>query len=154
MDMATPVSGLNLAMDFDQLSIDMMIPHHESIITLAHVAEPWIQDERLRAVIENIVASQVAEIAELRDYRARWYGSADPLPMDEQTMMQLMLGMTTQMDAMMSQMDEATLVAMFCAASEADLAFIDLVIPHHQSAIDVSELALQQATHVEIRAFA
>ena len=41
-----------------------------------------------------------------------------------------------------------------CAADDPDLAFIDLVIPHHQSAIVASEVALDRATHEEIRALA
>jgi len=58
------------------------------------------------------------------------------------------------MDAMMAQMDAATQVATFCAAADPDLAFIDLTIPHHQSAIQASAVALSQPTHAEIRAFA
>ena len=56
--------------------------------------------------------------------------------------------------AMMAQMDPAAEVASFCAAEDPDLAFIDLTIPHHRSAIEMSEAALDQATRDEIRAFA
>jgi len=54
----------------------------------------------------------------------------------------------------MGQMDAATQVTSFCSASDPDLAFIDLVIPHHESAIAASETALDQATHHRIRDFA
>ncbi len=103
---------------------------------------------------ENIIASQVQEMAELQAYRVEFYGAGDPLPMDEQSMMQLMPGMTSSMDDTMALMNPETLVATFCNASDFDLAFIDLVLPHHQSAVDASEVALDQATHVEIRDFA
>jgi len=152
-DMAgTPMAGT--AMEFDQSYIDMMIPHHASIVALAQVALPRLQDERLVAIAETIVATQTAEIAELRGYRERFYGSAEPMPMDAAAMMQMMPNLTMPMDAMMAQMDAATQVATFCAAGDAELAFIDLTIPHHQSAIAASEAALQQATHDEVRAFA
>jgi hypothetical protein len=55
---------------------------------------------------------------------------------------------------MMAQMDAATQVSLFCAAEDADLDFIDLTIPHHQSAIAMAEATVAQATHEEIRAFA
>lgn len=48
-------------------------------------------------------------------------------------------------------MDAEALVVTFCAAPDADAAFIDLTIPHHESAILASEAALGQATHPEIR---
>jgi uncharacterized protein (DUF305 family) len=150
MDMGTPAA----AAEFDQLYIDMMIPHHASIIALSQAALPRLQDERLRTIAENVIATQTAEIDELRGYRELFYGSAEPAPMDEQAMMQMMPGITMPMADMLTQMDASTLVALFCAADDPDLAFIDLVIPHHQSAVVASEVALDRATHEEIRALA
>jgi uncharacterized protein (DUF305 family) len=150
MDMGTPAATA----EFDQLYIDMMIPHHASIIALSQAALPRLQDERLRTIAENVIATQTAEIDELRGYRELFYGSAEPAPMDEQAMMQIMPGITMPMADMMTQMDAWTQVALFCAADDPDLAFIDLVIPHHQSAIVASEVALDRATHEEIRALA
>ncbi len=146
---ATPV-----AVEFDQLYIDMMIPHHESVVSLAEAALPLLTDARLITLAENIVGAQVQEIAELQAYRLEFYGAGDPLPMDEQSMMQLMPGMSTSMDETMALMNADTLVATFCNASDFDLVFIDLVLPHHQSAVDASVAALDQATHDEIRRFA
>ena len=150
MDMATPAASV----EFDQLYIDMMIPHHTSIVALAEAALPRLEDERLRTLAETIIGAQTTEIEELRGYREQFYGNPEPMPMDEQAMMQMLPGMTMPMDAMMAQMDAATQVATFCAAADPDLAFIDLTIPHHQSAIQASAVALSQPTHAEIRAFA
>ena len=55
---------------------------------------------------------------------------------------------------MQLQMDPHTLVAAFCAGEDADLAFIELTIPHHIMAIRASAAALDQATHEEIREIA
>ena len=150
MDMGTPAT----AAEFDQFYIDMMIPHHASIVALSQAALPRLQDDRLVAIAKTIVAAQTTEIDELRDYREQWYGSSEPIPMDEHAMMQLMPDMVMSMDDMMVQMDADTQVALFCAADDPDRVFIDLVIPHHLSAIAVSEAALDQATHDEIGAFA
>ncbi len=161
--MATPMPGMDhggsmgtpaASVEFDQSYIDMMIPHHTSIIALAQAALPRLTDERLITLAEDIINAQTAEIDELRGYREQFYGSPDPMPVDEEAMMRMMGGMSMSMGEMMAQMDADTQVAIFCASADPDLAFIDLTIPHHQSAITASEAALQQATHDEIRSIA
>src|SRR5215218_10163944 len=125
MNMGTPPA----MPEFDQMYIDMMIPHHASIMAMAEAALPRLQDERLRAMAEAIIAAQGPEIEELRGYREQFYGSAEPEPMDDEMMgmmEQMMPGMAMPMDKMMETMDPATQVAMFCTAADPDLAFIDL----------------------------
>lgn len=161
MALGTPAAeaGHDMAgesVEFDQLYIDMMIPHHQGIIALAQTAEEQLTDSRLQGIAEAIITAQQAENEELRGYREQWYGSPDSMPMDA-SMMDLMaeqmLGLG-DMDAMMTQMDPRALVAEFCAADNPDLAFIDLSIPHHEMAITASEAALERATHAEIRTIA
>jgi uncharacterized protein (DUF305 family) len=152
-------SGHDMAgqsVEFDQMYIDMMIPHHASIIALAQAAQDRLGDERLQDIAGNIVSSQQAEIAELRGLREQWYGSPESMPMDEGMMgmlMEMMPGMG-DMASMQRQMDPSALVAAFCVGEDPDLTFIDLTIPHHEMAIMASEAALEQATHDEIRAIA
>ena len=150
----TPTAGMDhMAMEFDQMYIDMMIPHHESIIAMAQAALPRLQDERLREISNAVIETQGAEIAQLREYREAWYGDPNPMPMDEGMMAamdEMMPGMG-DMESMATMMDAEALVAAFCAAENADLAFIDLTIPHHEMAIVSSEAALEQATHPEIQ---
>jgi len=138
--------------EFDQTYIDMMIPHHAGILAMAEAARPRLQDDRLRQIADAIIAAQGPEIDELRGYREQFYGSPEPLPMDPETMAQVTPGLP--MDETMEQMDAVTQVAAFCAAPDPDLAFIDLVIPHHESAIAASETALDRAVHSEIQALA
>ena len=163
---------------FDEAYIDMMIPHHASIIALAEAARGRLTDPRLVQIANDIVSSQQGEIATLRADRAQWYGSPDAMPMSGDVLG--MLGMAGMMgdaggsgmmggdaggSGMMGHagaqepeamvlMDARALVAEFCAAENPDLAFIDLAIPHHQMAITASEAALKEATHEEIRAIA
>ncbi|MFN8662947.1 MAG: DUF305 domain-containing protein [Thermomicrobiales bacterium] len=161
MPMSTPAMGAGHDMagqtvEFDQMYIDMMLPHHASIIALAQAAQDRLTDPRLQAIAENIITSQTAENAELRGYREQWFGSAESMPLDDAmlgTMMQLLPGMG-DMASMQRQMDPQALVAAFCAGVDADQAFIELTIPHHQIAIQASEAALDQATHDEIRTVA
>ena len=156
MDMGSPTAGMAMEMELDQLYIDMMIPHHVSIVALAQAALPRLEDQRLQKIARRIVDAQTAEVEELRGYREDLYGSPEPMPMDAMhmdAMAQAMPGMGS-MDEMAFQMDAGAQVAAICAAEDVDLAFIDLTIPHHEMAIVASETAVDQATHEEIRVFA
>lgn len=158
MMMGTPMAGdgHHMAVEFDQMYIDMMLPHHASIIALAQAAQEGLTDERLQVIAGNIITSQTAENEELRGYREAWYGSNQSMPMDGAMMgmmMEMMPGMG-DMAAMQQQMDPHALVAAFCASEDADMAFIELTIPHHMMAIRASEAALDQATNEELRTVA
>ena len=150
----TPAASMDhMAMESDQMYIDMMIPHHQSIIAMAQAALPRLQDERLREIAQAVIEDQGAEIAQLQEYREAWYGDPNPMPMDDSMMAameQMMPGMGDR-ESMVAMMDAEALVAAFCAAENPDLAFIDLTIPHHEMAIAASETALEQATHPEIQ---
>ncbi len=161
MGMGTPTTGMAMGAmgtpgataEFDQLYIDMMIPHHESIIAMAEAALPRLTDGRLREIAEAILATQEPEIAELRDLRQRFYGSADPATMDGATMAMMDEAMPDMgsMAEMARLMDNSALVSAICAADDPDLAFIDLTIAHHGMAVVGSETALDAAIHPEIR---
>lgn len=145
-----------MAMELDQAYIDMMIPHHASIIAMAEAALPRLTDERLREIAQAVITTQQPEIDELRDLRQRLYGDPNPMPMDAAMMAamdEMMPGMGT-MDEMAFQMDTAAQVAAICAAEDMDLAFIDLTIPHHQMAIVASEAVVAKGSHPEIREIA
>lgn len=154
-DMANPSSSPMAMMDFDLAYIDMMIPHHESVIALAEVAKDELQDDRLVRIAEAIIATQPAEITQLRDLREQWYGSPDPAPMSEE-IMNVSMGMSHGCveQGHMDQMSSEWQLETFAAAEDKDLAFIDQVIPHHQMAVDTSEVALEQAEHEEIKEIA
>jgi uncharacterized protein (DUF305 family) len=158
MDMGSPMAGADqMTMELDQVYIDMMIPHHASIVAIAQAALPRLTDERLQEIAQTIIDTQSAETKELRGYREQFYGDPNPMPMDQgmmTAMMEMIPEMSGGMDAMAFQMDPEAQVAAFCAAENLDLAFIDLTIPHHQSAIESSEPVVDGAVHEEIGEFA
>jgi uncharacterized protein (DUF305 family) len=140
--------------EFDQLYIDMMVPHHEAIIALAEAALPTLTDPRLQEMAVAIIAAQSDENALLLQWRSEWYGSDEPAT-DEASMNAMLEAMPVgTMDDMMQMMDPAALVATFCAADTPDLAFIQLTIPHHQMAVDASVVAVGQAVHPELAEYA
>jgi uncharacterized protein (DUF305 family) len=151
----TPVGASHGSMEgIDLAYIDMMIPHHASIIALSQAAFPLLQDDRLRTMAQGVIDAQTAEIEELKGYRLELYGSADPQPVSDHAMMALMGDSDKPMDAMMTEMDANAQMAAFCAALDPDLAFIELTIPHHESAVLTSEVVVTGAEHPEIRDFA
>ena len=64
------------AKPFDRAFIDMMIPHHEGAITMAKEELAKGENPTLRGLAEDIVAAQEREIAQMREWRKAWYGSA------------------------------------------------------------------------------
>src|SRR5439155_16163093 len=129
------------SLKFDRLYLDMMIPHHQSIIALAQAAQDRLTDPRLKAMAASIIKDQAHQIEELGGYHDMFYGNPNPEPMDQammDMMAQRMPGMG-EMHQMATLMDPQALVAAFCSADNADLAFIDLTIPHHQMAIAASK---------------
>jgi uncharacterized protein (DUF305 family) len=159
MDTGTgsPMAGMDHStMELDQMYIDMMIPHHASIVALSEAALPRLTDARLQEIAQSIVDAQSAEIEELRGYRDQFYGDPNPMAMDAAMMeaMDAMMPGMGSMDEMAFQMDPAAQVAAICGAEDVDLAFIDLVIPHHEMAITASEPVATGAANEEIQAFA
>jgi len=154
MDMGDDMEMDMADVEFDRLYIDMMLPHHGSIIALSQAALPELTDPRLQEMAQNIIEAQTAENAQLTEWRTEWYGSGDPA-MDDASMERMLEAMPVgTMDEMMREMDAAYQVTTFCAADDPDLAFIEQTIPHHQMAIDASEVAVEEAVHPELSALA
>ena len=158
MGMGTPAGGMMMDnVEFDQLYIDMMIAHHGGIIALAQAALPRLTEPRLTEIAQNIIDAQSAEITELREYRQEFYGDPEPMPMGDQTAMDMMTQAMPAMgstEEMLFQMDAQAQVNAFCASDNPDLTFIDMVIPHHEMAIASSQIALEKAGRQEIKDFA
>ncbi len=47
MDMGSPMAGMEMAVEFDQMYIDMMLPHHASIVAMAQAALPRQMAEQM-----------------------------------------------------------------------------------------------------------
>ncbi len=142
------------AATFDQQFIDMAIPHHATIVSAAGAALIRVEDPELRAVTVDIILDQAVEVDKLRDLRMRLSGSSLPTPID-MTMMSAMPGMADIDPAGLAlQMDPAAFTAEVCNAPEADLTFIDLTIAHHQVAVMMAQVAMEQATDPDLQALA
>jgi uncharacterized protein (DUF305 family) len=125
---------------FDLQFIDQMIIHHQGAIMSAEHMIADSERPELRQLSENIQTSQAEQIEQMRAWREEWYPDAGPTFEMDPTQMSEMMG-DNQMQEMMGT--EGT-----------DAMFLRMMIPHHQLAIDMSEQALDNAEHPELKELA
>jgi len=153
----TPGHGMMMNMEFDLAFIDMMISHHEGAVAMAKVALERGEHEEIRTLAQEIIDAQDAEIAQLQTWRTEWYPDTSLVTMSEMMQMQGMGQMMPGMDELMQSMgsmhmDPAGDAATLCSVTDTfDRAFIDMMIPHHESAIMMAQAALQHAQHQELK---
>ncbi len=115
----------------DERFIDAMVPHHQGAVEMAEVALENAEHEEIKKLSRNIISTQQAEIKELEAIKEEEFGTSEvPLQMSPQ-----------QMRSMGMMSDPQHL-----AHSESfDKAFIDAMIAHHQSAIEMAKVAHQES---------
>lgn len=133
---ATPVATA----EYDQTFIDMMVTHHQAAIDMAKVAQRKGEHAEIKTLANDIVTAQENEIAKMKGWRKQWYGS-DQIPAGTTGMMAGMGGMAVDL----KQLESAT---------PFDKAFIDAMIPHHTSALEMAREAQTKAVHQEIKSLA
>ena len=121
----------------DERFIDAMVPHHEGAVEMARVALKNAEHEEIKQLAENIIATQHAEIKDLKSIKQEEFGTSK-VPMD--------LSMR-QMKNMGMMMDPQSLAE----ENPFDRAFIDSMIPHHQSAIEMAQVALRESKNQRIK---
>ena len=114
---------------FDVQFIDSMIGHHQSAITMATMVLEQGEHPELRAMAEEIISAQEAEIVQMQAWRTAWYPD---LPASEAMAMgEMMLSNDTSMPF--------------------DRRFLEAMISHHRGVIMMAEAAVTQVEHEEIR---
>jgi uncharacterized protein (DUF305 family) len=142
---------------FDRQFIDMMVPHHEGAVAMARIADQRAQHPEIKAMAADIQRTQDAEIRQMKGWRQAWYGSDQTPPMSKMPMVPGMSGSGGMAGhgGMSSTMDMAADVERLRTAPESfDRAFIDAMIPHHESAIDAAKAAETRAQRSEIKELA
>jgi uncharacterized protein (DUF305 family) len=132
----------------DQQFIDMMVPHHQGAVAMAQIAVTRSEHPEIRQLANGIIDSQNGEITQMKQWRMQWFGSEQTPSMES---MPMMPGMDmTAMHAMNMMQDIRNLQT----ETPFDKAFIQSMIPHHQSAIDAAKVAQAKAEHPEIKTLA
>ncbi len=78
MGMAMGMDELDSKQGFDRMFIDTMVPHHQGAIRMARIELAKGNDAELKAIATAIVAAQSKEIAQMNDWRLKWYGAMSP----------------------------------------------------------------------------
>jgi uncharacterized protein (DUF305 family) len=130
---------------YDLQFIDTMTHHHQGAIEMAEMALKKSSNAELKTFAQKIIDDQKKEIAQMKEWREKWY-AGKPAAMNME-----MPGMGDSMKMMMGdgmkKMEAAT-------GKDFDNHFLDMMTPHHAGAVVMSKEALTKAEHPEIKTLA
>lgn len=129
--------------EYDKAFVGNMIVHHEGAVSMAEMAGPKTSRPEIQDLAFSIITSQSAEIASLRDWQAQWdyqESSGHMMIGDDEQMMHDMAEMATELESL--------------SGADFDKKFLELMIIHHQDAIDMSKPAATNASHQEVKTLA
>ena len=146
-------SATKAAESFDVQFVDMMVPHHQGAVAMAQIAHQRGEHAEIKQLADAIIRAQEDEIAQMKGWRQAWTGSQETPPMDRMPMVPGMGGHGGSHSGSTMNMAE-DVDKLRRAPDPFDHAFIDAMIPHHQSAIEAARAAEQQAQREEIKSLA
>jgi uncharacterized protein (DUF305 family) len=76
MGMDMDPAELETAKPFDRAFIDAMVPHHQGAVAMAKQLLKNGEHPELQKMAQDIIDAQTDEIAQMREWRKNWYGSA------------------------------------------------------------------------------
>ena len=138
---------------FDVQFIDMMVPHHQGAVAMAQIAQQRGERTEIKQMAEAVIGAQEGEIGQMKAWRRAWAGSDRTPPMERMPMVPGMGGHGGSHGTSTMNMAE-DVERLRSAPDPFDHAFIDAMIPHHQSAIDAAKAAGTQAQRPEIKQLA
>jgi len=123
--------------------LDLMVPHHQLAIDMSKIALDKAHHGEITGIARDIIKEQDDEIHRMQVWRDMYYPSAPTPELGANTMLKLMPGMSVDLAALK-------------ASPNFDRDFIAAMIPHHESAIEMSQAAIQSGVlkHQEVSDFA
>jgi len=116
---------------FDRAFLSMMIPHHQAAIDMARAVQPLSKDTTVQKWAGAIITAQESEIAQMNTL-LKGYGGSDT------KMASMMMGGMKGMGAKVK------------ASKTPDQTFVQDMIGHHASAIDMAKMALQKSSNTSV----
>lgn len=142
MDHSAMKSSPNAASQpYDLQFIDTMTAHHKGAVDMAKMVEGKTQNPDIKKFAAQIIADQEKEISQMKDWREKWF-AGKPAAMNME-----MPGMMESMKMDMAKLTNAK-------DKDFDLAFIDMMTPHHVGAVTMAKEALQKCEKPEIKTLA
>jgi uncharacterized protein (DUF305 family) len=127
---------------YDKEFLANMIVHHESAMNMGEMALAAAKHQEIKDLATNINASQGKEVGDMRKWQTTWGYPA--------TSGHSMTGLEEAGHSMEGMEDmNAALVGL--SGDTFDKKFLELMIEHHQGAIDMAKPAATNASHQEIK---
>lgn len=124
----------------DLIAIDTMARHHEATQIMARATAAQSTSKKMRAVAQGLTRTAAAASAQLKTWRARWYGDA-PRAIDGDA------------PGMASLQRQLTLLAEV-PPDRLDAEFLEKMISHTENGIRLSTLVQARVRRAEIKDFA
>lgn len=147
--------------------IERMIPHHEDAIAMAELALARAEHPELKQLAQNIVATQTAEIEQMRAWYREWYGAEFPvagrpglrggpggLGGPGGMMGASMMGREGRGGMMGGGMMGGGDLQSLSAAADFDREFIEQMVPHHRMGVMMAQMVLARTDRPELRRLA
>ena len=143
MNMEKSMSALQTATGktFDIYWMSQMIAHHGGAVEMAQTELKDGKNAEIKKAAQSIITNQNREIAQMTAWLRTWYGAKPDAK-------QIAL-MKADLEPMMKQSSGG-----MAGMGSADRDFLEAMIPHHASAVDMSQLALKKALRPELKVFA
>jgi uncharacterized protein (DUF305 family) len=129
---------------FDIYWMSQMIAHHNIAVDMANYVLKKGKDANVKKAAQDIVRVQSLEVKQMTGWLKDWY-NAKP---NAAQMKLMVVDMQPMVDASQGKMAGHSMMG------NADKNFLESMIPHHQSAVDMAKLALIKALRPELKTFA
>jgi len=130
---------------YDLQFIDTMTHHHEGAVEMSEVVLKKSSNEDLKKFTQKIIDDQKKEIAQMKDWREKWFAGKPAAKNME------MAGMK---DSMKMMSGDAMKKWEAASGKEFDLMFLEMMTDHHKGAVTMAKDALKKAEHAEIKTLA
>ncbi|PKQ19334.1 MAG: DUF305 domain-containing protein [Actinobacteria bacterium HGW-Actinobacteria-6] len=134
----------------DSMFIEEMIPHHDDAIAMAELALTRAEHPEIKQLAADVIRTQSAENAQMRDWYEEWYGESVPANGSGSFGM-MGRGSTTGGGMMGGNFSDLTALE---DAEQFDQAFIEQMIPHHQMGIMMARMVDNGSSRPEIQGLA
>ena len=123
----------------DRAFVKEMIPHHESAIAMAQIAEERGESAFVKRLAADIIRTQKAEISALKREDEGLENAG------------VEVGSLDMGDDMMDMESDPSMLE---SADPFDAEFLKMMIPHHESAVDMAKVELEKGKDPQLRKIA
>ncbi len=126
---------------YDRTFIANMIEHHKGAVDMAEVAKTNASRQEIKDMADDIINAQTTEISNMEKWQKDWgYPASSGEAMMDHSAMGMMVEMDTMTESLRNLKGDAF-----------DEMFVEQMILHHQSALDMATPGQSNALHQEVK---